>query len=383
MENKVLVISKPIFNNVLPLVDFPVNKDVFNLSTSLESIMGEANVAAYILGKYNIPVAFSGIVGNDEAGDKFKKTLETVNVNLKFMETNFEAKTDVCYTIINTQKGGFSHIKVNSMTADLTKYKYDFNPIFIVFDDKDFSGVNAALNNYPNVPAIFYGKNPNKDAINMCKRADYIVCNISFASKLTGLEIQLNKPKTIVNLYQKLIDLFKGEWVITLGEYGVIYCNQDNVKMIPALKNEVVDKDKAGSVFFGTFAYSIISGMDIENAVRLANIAASNSLGQIGSLNGLMELEELLKHKISLPSEVKEIKENQSVEKVVNNETIKKPINIEDATIVAQPNNQPVNNEIQQSANIEPPKEIQQQAKTETQFVENLDVLNIENNDVQ
>lgn len=370
MENRVLVISKPIFNNILPLVDFPNNKDVFNLNSSLESIMGEANVAAYILGKYNIPISFAGIVGNDEVGDKFKKTLESVNVNLKYVETNFEAKTDVCHTIINTQKGGFSHIKINSMNADLTKYKYDFNPSFIVFDDKDFSGVNAALNNYPNVPAIFYGKNANKDAINMCKRADYIVCNISFASKLTGLEIQLNKPKTIVNLYQKLIDLFKGEWIITLGEYGVIYCNQDNVKMIPALKSEVVDKDKAGSVFFGTFAYSIISGMDIENAVRLANIAASNSLSQIGSLNGLMELEELLKHKISLPSEVKEINGNQNVEQIVNNETIKDSINVDNSTINLQSNAQPANNEIQQ------------QTKTETQ-VESFDVLNIEDNRVQ
>ena len=379
MENRVLVISKPIFNNILPLVDFPNNKDVFNLNSSLESIMGEANVAAYILGKYNIPISFAGIVGNDEVGDKFKKTLESVNVNLKYVETNFEAKTDVCHTIINTQKGGFSHIKINSMNADLTKYKYDFNPSFIVFDDKDFSGVNAALNNYPNVPAIFYGKNANKDAINMCKRADYIVCNISFASKLTGLEIQLNKPKTIVNLYQKLIDLFKGEWIITLGEYGVIYCNQDNVKMIPALKSEVVDKDKAGSVFFGTFAYSIISGMDIENAVRLANIAASSSLAQIGSLNGLIELDELLKHKISLPSEVKEVKKEQIVNQVVNNAPIKDSINVEHATIGIQLKDQPVKEELQPTNVLE----TQQQVKLETETIENLDVLNIENNNVQ
>lgn len=362
---KTLVISKPIFNNILPLVDFPNNKDVFNIKSSIESIMGEANVAAYILGKYGVPVSYTGIVGNDEAGNKFKKTLESANVDLKFMETNFEEKTDVCHTIINIEKGGFSHIRVNSMEHDLTKYKYDFNPSFIVFDDKDFSGANAALNNYQNVPAIFYGKNPNKDAINMCKRADYIVCNINFASKLTGLEIQLNKPKTVVSLYQKLIDLFKGEWVITLGEYGVIYCNQDNVKMIPALKCEVVDKDKAGSVFFGTFAYSIINGMDIENAVRLANIAASTSLSQVGAINGLMEIDALLKNRI-----VTEVKEpTQVVDQVQVNTNNDAQVQTEQMQQV-----EPViNNNIEQVQNI-------QQPVNQVQEVDTLDILDGEKN---
>lgn len=299
MEDKVLVISKPMLNNILPLVDFPKNKDIYNLDNTIEDIMGEANIAAYILGKYNIPVSLTGVVGNDEVGNNFKKIYNGLNVDLKYIETNFEEKTNICHTILNVEKGGFSQIKVNNMKSDLTKYKYDFNPKYIVFDDKDFSGANAALNNYPNVPAIFYGKNPTKDAINMCKRAKYIVCNINFASKLTGLEIELNKPKTIINLYQKLIDLFSGEWIITLGEYGVIYCNQDNVKMIPALKTDVVYEEKAGGVFFGTFAYSIISGMDIENAVRLANIGASHSLNQIGETKGIMELTDLLKYRVN------------------------------------------------------------------------------------
>lgn len=317
MDSKVLIVSKPIYNNIMPLVDFPKNKDIYNLDNVVESIAGEANVAAYILGKYGVVSSYTGITGNDEAGNNFKKVLCNVNVDTKFMEVDFEGKTDVTYTIINTEKIGFSHIKVNSMKKDLTKFKYDFNPSFIVFDDKDFSGANAALNNYPNVKSIFYGKNPNKDAINMCKRADYIVCNINFASKLTGLEISLNKPKSIIALYQKLVDLFKGVWIITLGEYGVIYSNDNQVKMIPVLKNDVLDRDKAGSVFFGTFSYAIVSGMDIENAVRLANINASCSLKTIGSINGLMNINELLKYKIIDTKEVVEQIQNINAEQIV------------------------------------------------------------------
>ena len=346
-EEKVLVISKPIYNNILPLVDFPKNKDVFSINEPLESIIGEANVAAYILGKYGIPVAYTGIVGNDEAGEKFKNFLSNVNVNIKYIETDYEQKTDIYHTIINTEKIGYSHIKVNSMQHDLTKFKYDFNPKYIVFDDRDFSGANAALNNFPNIPAIFYGKNPNKDAINMCKRADYIVCNINFASKLAGMEIVLNKPKTIVNLYQKLVDLFKGVWIITLGEYGVIYCNNNNVKMIPALKVDVVDRDKAGSVFFGIFAYSIVSGLDIENAVRLANIGASSSLNQIGAINGILDLGNLLKHK---KSEVQNNVVNPFNVDNVNPTNNVQTINPE-VSVQSQPNNMGVNQQVQNNSN--------------------------------
>lgn len=316
---KTLVISKPIYNNIFPLVDFPKNNDVFNIDSSIESITGEANVASYILGKYGCNVIYTGIIGNDEAGLKFKNMLESCNVDTKYMETDFGLSTDVTYSIINKEKGGFSHIKVNSMKNDVGKFKYDFTPDFIVFDDRDFSGANAALNNYPDVPTIFYGKRPDKNAVNMCKKADYIVCNINFVSKLTGIVIELNKPKTIVNLYQKLIDLYKGEWIITLGEHGVIYCNDNNVKMIPGIKSEVIDKDKASGVFFGVFAYAIVSGIDIENSVRLANIAASSSLSTIGATNGIMELDELLKYQ---KLDITQTKSNEQSNQDVDIETI-------------------------------------------------------------
>lgn len=295
---KTLVISKPIYNYYLPLVDFPNNGDVFNIETSIDSIYGEANIAAYMLGKYGVDVSYTGIIGKDEAGESFKKIMEENHVDTKFMEINYDLKTDVAYSIVKTEKGGFSKVKVNTMKNDLTKYKYDFTPDFIVFDDKDFSGANAALNNYPNVTSIFYGDKPTKDALNMCKRSSYVVCNIEFVSKITGLQIELNKPKTVINLYQKLVDLYKCNWIITLGEYGVIYCNDNNVKMIPGIPTTVVDKDKAGSIFFGTFAYCIVSGMDIEESVRLANIGASNSLGVIGAMNGIMDLNALLTYRV-------------------------------------------------------------------------------------
>lgn len=315
---KTLVVSKPNYNYIFPLVDFPHNKDIFNIDASYEAIIGEANIAAAILGKYGLDVSFTGIIGNDENGLKFKKTLEKFNVDTKYIDTDFEHNTDVAYSIINTEKIGFSHIKVNSMKTDLSKFKYEFTPDCIVFDDKDFSGANAALNNYPNVPSIFYAKKLDKNAINMCKRASYIVCNISFASKLTNIEIELNKPKTIVSLYQKLIDLYKGEWIITLGEHGVIYCNDNNVKMIPGIKTEVVDVDKSSGVFFGTFVFSIINGYDIENSVRLANVAASYSLSSIGATNGLMELEDLKKYIKSDKSQINNPNTIETLEELNN-----------------------------------------------------------------
>ena len=112
MESKVLIISKPIMNNIMPLVDFPKNNDVFNLKETLESITGEANVAAYILGKYVVKSEYTGIIGNDEAGNKFKTMLSNVNVDTKYMEIDYEGKTNVIHTIINTEKQGFSQLEL-------------------------------------------------------------------------------------------------------------------------------------------------------------------------------------------------------------------------------------------------------------------------------
>ncbi len=323
---KILVVSKPHYNYYLPLVDFPRNGDLFNIDSAITSIYGEANVAAYMLAKYGIDVSYTGITGKDEAGEKFRKILEEANVDIRYMEMDYEQNTDVSYSIIKTEKTGFARIKVNSMKKDLVKYKYDFTPDFIVFDDKDFSGANAILNNYSNVPTIFYGDKPTKDAINMCKRATYVVCNINFASKLTGLEIELHKPKTIVNLYQKLIDLYQCTWIITLGEHGVIYCNDMQVKMIPGIPTEVKDADKAGGIFFGTFAYCIINGLDIEESVRLANINASASLGEIGASTGFLATDKLMSYKVVHVTEntnqVESLDENQAQVETINSNQI-------------------------------------------------------------
>lgn len=294
---KILVVGKPMYNYYLPLVDFPQDKDVYNIDKAIESIYGEANVAAYMLGSYGLDVSYTGIIGNDEAGSKFKKVLESKNIDTKFMEVDYESNTDIVYSIIKTEKSGFAKIKVNNMKKDLNKFKYDFTPDYIVIDDKDFGGTNAALNNYPNVPTIFYGDKPTKDAVNMAKRSDYVVCNINFASKITGLEIVLNKPKTIVALYQKLVDLYQGNWVVTLDKHGVIYCDDMQVKMIPGILTTVVDSEKAAGIFFGTFAYSIINNFGIEESVRLANMNASKSLDIIGTTTGFMELGDLLSNR--------------------------------------------------------------------------------------
>ena len=69
---KTLVISKPVYDYILPLVEFPADGDKFNIEKAINSMSNYGSVVALVLGKYGVDVNFSGVVGEDDVAKKIK-----------------------------------------------------------------------------------------------------------------------------------------------------------------------------------------------------------------------------------------------------------------------------------------------------------------------
>lgn len=72
--------------------------------------------------------------------------------------------------------------------------------------------------------------------------------------------------------------------LVTLGEEGVLFCDGEKSKTLPAVTSEVYDVTGAGDSFISTIALSIIaSNEDLEASVKIANYAAGVAVRKIGT----------------------------------------------------------------------------------------------------
>lgn len=71
--------------------------------------------------------------------------------------------------------------------------------------------------------------------------------------------------------------------LLTLSEQGMALIESNSALRIPAVGREVFDVSGAGDTVIATLAAGIAAGLDIRDAVRLANIAAGVVVGKVGT----------------------------------------------------------------------------------------------------
>ncbi len=313
---KALVISKPIYDFVLPLVEFPQDGDTFVIDSCVNTLSTPGCVAACTLGKYGIDTSFTGVVGEDEEAKKIKKLLESYQLDCKYVETNYEEHTCIGYKIYNSKSNKFTTVNKLSLKSDLTKYKYEFIPDKIIMDDRDYTANVAALNNFPEAMTIFIGERFGQDTLIYCNKCKYIICNLNFASTATGVVNGLNRNKNIVTLFQKFIDLYSANLIIKLDNFDVLYVLNDEVRIIKNVNKNIANKE---NVFYGLLSYFLINDYDVETAIKLTNKAMLSSANEIDILKDIPDYSVIEKIKTEQANIVKEQEKMQNAAPATNN----------------------------------------------------------------
>ena len=304
-------------------------------------------MVALTLGKYGMDVDFTGAVGEDEQAKKMREIFDKYQVKTQYLETCYTEKSAVSYKIYNSKSNKFTSINETANKLRLSKYKYEFIPDVVIMDDKDYNANLAAINNYPNALLIYIGDKFTKESSIYCNKCKYIITNLSFASGATGITDGLNKSKNIVALFQKFIDLYEANLIIKLDNFDLLYCVDNEVRMIKNINKSITNKD---SVYYSVLIYFIINNYDIENAIKLTNKVMLSSANEIDFTLDIPDYS-------FIESAIKEYNENkstnnyqnienqniQNVEEVKNNNVV--PNVQEQMTPITENNNvqQPIN----------------------------------------
>ena len=363
---KTLVISKPIYDIIIPLNEFPKDGDNFYINESIKTMNSVGNLTAIALGKYGIETYYTGMIGEDSIGNKVKEILNKYNIDTKYVEVSYKEHSEVNYKIYNMKTNTFTNILENSIKTNLMKYKYEFIPEVIVMDDNDYAANMAAINNYPNANLIYISNkftNESSVYLNKCK---YVIANLSFATNATGIYNNLNKPKVMVSLFQKYIDMYKSNLIIRLDNFDYLYCVDDEVRIIKNVNNHLKNKE---NVFNSILVYFLINTNNIEESIKCTNkvmLESKNELDMILNIPDYEVVSNVLNEYKSRISNNKEI--NNSANNVITNtnnvnsavsnnnaDNLSKEIDKVD-NVVSQDNNSNVNNKTNNIETFDMPK---------------------------
>lgn len=326
---KTLVITKPIYDIIIPLNEFPKDGDNFYINNSIKTMNSVGNLIAITLGKYGIETYYTGMIGEDNVGNNVKEILNKYNINTKYVEVSYKEHSEINYKIYNMKTNTFTNILENSIKTNLMKYKYEFIPDIIVMDDNDYSANMAAINNYPNANLIYISNkytNESSVYLNKCK---YVIANLSFATNATGIYNNLNKPKVMVSLFQKYIDIYKSNLIIRLDNFDYLYCIDDEVRIIKNVNNHLKNKE---NVFNSILIYFLINTNNIEESIKCTNKVMLESKNELDMILNIPDYEVVNNVLNEYNSRITKEVSNNNITKEINNVVSQDNSNINNQT---------------------------------------------------
>ena len=281
------------FDITFPTDSFPKENKKIRYFEKSECAGGPASIAAFLLGKWGMRPFIIGQVGNDDYGKKIKKEFILNKVNTKYLQLSDKAETSHAFIIANRSNGSrtiFSYVPKNNAMEHFVLEK---TPDIILIDGHEYEASKKLLKEYPNAISVIDAGRSKKEVITLAQMVDYVVCSKEFAEEVTGVKINYENKSTLVSLYRKMEDNFKGNIVITLEEKGCLYSIDGKIKIMPSIKVKTVDSTGAGDIFHGAFTYGLAKGYDFEKVLKYANIAGALSVTKVGGYKSIPSLEEM------------------------------------------------------------------------------------------
>lgn len=290
---KILCIGESLLEITLPMNYALIEGAKYNLVEKYENGGGHAGNIAYLLGKWGAETYIASMVGADDAANKLKKEYEMIGVRTDFIETSFDKGTSITMSLLNTQNKNNTIIKADSNNK-LKKYAFTVEPDVIVTDGYEYNASIAAFDKFSKAKKILIAVTNNNDTLELCRYSNYTIFNMSTAENVAGLKIDFNNTATIVNVYNRIKQKFPNqELIITLGEKGCVYSVNNQIKIMPPAKMELVDTNGAFDTFSGAFVYAITKSFDLERSIAYASIAGSLSTAKITGRNSIPALIEV------------------------------------------------------------------------------------------
>lgn len=297
---KVVVFGGSNVDFVFNLDKAPEKGETLNCNSFNKLPGGKGANQAFAVQKLGGNCIFLSAVGRDELGDIVLGSVKSTGVDVdNVLKVENESAG---MAIIYVESDGDNRIVVNpgaNLKADkayvdskkniiesadyvLTQFELDMDATAELLEIAKKSGKTIVLNPAPavtDVPDSLYAE------------IDYLTPNETELKKLTGLNTDTEEE--IEEAAKVLLAKGVKNLLVTIGSKGAMLINENGTKVYPGFKVDAVDTTAAGDTFNAGFIVGLSEGMEVEEAIRFANAAASITVTRKGAQPSIPSREEV------------------------------------------------------------------------------------------
>lgn len=286
---KVIVIGSLAMDNIISTTTVP-NSGETVFGTSFDTAFGGKGAnQAVTLGRLGAKPFMVGAVGEDSNGKAIVNNLKDNQVNVEFVGTVPQA-TGTAHIILYENDNRIIVVPSANNAVTLENLRDDFwrllkDSALVILQNEIPQETNEAIIHYCHEHHVKILLNPapaRKISEDLIDKITYLTPN---EHELSIILPHLTREAALAKYPQKLI--------VTLGSKGVCYHNGEKESLVPAFKVTPVDTTGAGDTFNGAFAFAILNDLDLENAIKFGNLAASISVQGFGAQGGMPTLEKM------------------------------------------------------------------------------------------
>ena len=283
MNKKICVIGSSNIDQFSYISEFPSNGETLIGDSFETGFGGKGANQAVMAGLLGADVYMISCLGNDIFGDSTINNFIENNVNVDHIQ-RVKVSSGVAPIWVNAKgenkiiviPGANNEIDSNKAKASLHEIE---NVSYLVGQAEIPMDVNHDVFDYAkqnNITTVF---NPAPGKIlksTFLKKIDWLIPNENEFQIISGLDVTdeniLEFSKTIpCNL------------IVTHGEKGVLYVEDDEIIKFKAPKVDAVDTTGAGDAFVGSFVYALSKDLKVKDAINLAIDKASLSVTKRGT----------------------------------------------------------------------------------------------------
>ena len=309
---------------------------VFHKKTEHCVLGGAANVAANLVAA-NQMVSMMSIIGNDDSGKQLLRDFNEKGINTKLVEildrnttikTRFLASNNQQVLRLDIEDTNPIPEEICKKMLGKLEKEIDCYHLILLSDylkglfTYDFTQGILELAHEHNIPAIIDVKDPH---VEKYYGAYLLKPNLKEISDLTGMSVCTNEE--IIEAAQTLCKRCDCKFVLcTCGARGMVLVGENHPPFfIAAEGKDVFDVSGAGDTTIAYLAAAMANGMNMNDAVLIANYAAGIQVGKVGTSSVYMqEVRDFLSnkdngtsHKILYPQDVEMLRQNNVNKKIV------------------------------------------------------------------
>jgi sulfofructose kinase len=253
---------------------------------------GPVATALVTLSRLGIRCKFYGVIGDDGAGEKIRRSLVDEGVDISGLSTRPGATSQIAFIVVEKKtarrtifwkRPSGAPLKPEALGGDFLE-----SARFLLLD-----GLMAHCSLWAaekaralGIPVMLDAGKLRPGMADIARLSDYLVASEEFA-KDSGWAIEREV------LLSERERLGVRALTVTLGARGSVTVSGHEFFETPAFPVEAFDTTGAGDVFHGGYVYGLLQGWGLSETVRFASAAAALKCRRIGGREGIPKLNEV------------------------------------------------------------------------------------------